>query len=65
MFATGIHAGPRLHTHAIVGVSQSTVDRVPTALVATELTWASGARDRHTVRLVRDGRAWAVCGTPY
>src|SRR5579859_5518062 len=61
MFATRIHAGPRLRAHAIIGTSQSTADRVPTALVATELTWASGTRDRHTVRLVRDGRSWAVC----
>src|SRR5437016_4220771 len=47
-FTTVVRGRPRLRAHVIVGTSVATVNRVPTALVDTDLTWVSGGRDRHT-----------------
>jgi hypothetical protein len=64
-FTNLVHAQPRLRSHKIVGTSVSTVNGTTTALITADLTRDGGVRDRHTVRLVKDGSAWRVCGDPY
>jgi hypothetical protein len=64
-FATFVHAEQRLRSHKVVGTSVSTVNGTSTALITADLTREGGVRDRHTVRLVKDGSSWRVCGSPY
>jgi hypothetical protein len=64
-FTNLIHAQPRLRGHKVVTTSVATVNGNPTALVTADLTREGNVRDRHTVRLTRDGSLWWVCGSPY
>ena len=64
-FADVVHAQPRLRGHKVVGTSVSTVNGTSTALITADLTRDGNVHDRHTVRLVKDGGSWRVCGSPY
>jgi uncharacterized membrane protein len=64
-FADQVHAQPPLRNHTIVDVSVAVVNGTSTALVTVDLTRDGAAVERHTVRLVKDGSSWRVCGEPY
>ena len=63
-FTNLVHAQPALRSHKVVGTSVATVNGTTTALITADLTRADTTRDRHTVRLVKDGNTWWVCGSP-
>jgi len=64
-FTTFVHAEKRVRGHKVVGTSVSTVNGTATALITADLTREGDVRDRRTVRLVKDGGSWRVCGSPY
>ncbi len=64
-FTKLVHGQPRLRSHRVVDTSVSRVNGRDTALVTADLTREGNVHDRHTVRLIRDGRSWFVCGDPY
>jgi hypothetical protein len=64
-FGAFVHGQERLRSHKVVGTSVQTVNGTSTALITVELTREGGVHDRHTVRLLRDGASWRVCGSPY
>jgi hypothetical protein len=64
-FADLVHAQPRLRGHRVVGTSVSKVNGTTTALITADLTREGAAKERHTVRLVKVGSTWWVCGSPY
>jgi len=64
-FAGFVHAEKRIRGHKVVGTSVSTVNGAATALITADLSREGGVSDRRTVRLVKDGGSWRVCGSPY
>ena len=64
-FADLVHAQPQLRGHKVVGTSVEVVNGTSTALITVELTRVGQPTERHTVRLVKDGSSWRVCGEPY
>jgi len=64
-FTDLVHARPQLRRHRIVGTSVAVVNGTSTALITVDLTRAGEAAERHTVRLVKDGSSWRVCGEPF
>jgi hypothetical protein len=59
------HERPRLRSHKITHASIATVNGVPTSLVIAQLTRDGGVQETRTVRVVKEGGNWLVCGTPY
>jgi hypothetical protein len=59
------HQQPRLRSHKVTQASIATVNGVPTSLVTAQLTRDGGVQETRTVRVIKDGGTWYICGTPY
>lgn len=64
-FTARVHTPPRLVRYAVRDVAVSTHAGQLRASVSTRLTHESGPPQVREVPVVRDGRAWRVCGDPF